>query len=271
MSTAPTKLRKALASSTPYQHSLTQIHHLCGDFSTAVDAPLDQFGCNPLSSWAYNWPTSHDACRLQHPATKESTWRRPNGTQGSRLDMFWLSAFLLPFILQVDILPFFRSDHAYVYLKLALPTSVHRGRGLWKFNVTHLSNDAFAQMEFYQRFWPLLGKDYVEVMNFCFANQKLTPTQRSGVITLLHNRGDVLDMKNWRPITLLCVDYKIAAKALANRLLLVLPFVINTNQSCGVPGRNPSENCRLLKDLILDANTHGTGGAVLSLDQEKGV
>ena len=123
--------------------------------------------------------------------------------------------------------------------------------------------------EFYQRFWLLLGEDYVEVMNFCFANQRLTPTQRSGVITLLHKRGDILDMKNWRSITLLCVDYKIAAKALANRLLLVLPFVINTSQSCSIPGRNPSENCRLLKDLILDANTHGTGGAVLSLDQEK--
>ena len=60
--------------------------------------------------------------------------------------MFWLSALLLPFILRVDILPFFRSDHAYVYLKLALPSSVHRARGLWKFNVTHLSHASLAQM-----------------------------------------------------------------------------------------------------------------------------
>ena len=129
---------------------------LCGDFNTVVDAHLNRFGCNPLSSWAYNWPTSlaslvetldlHDAWRLQHPTTKEYTWRCPNGTQGSRLDMFWLSAFLLTFILQVDILPFFRSNHAYVYLKLALPPSVHLGHGLWKFNVTHLSNDTFAHM-----------------------------------------------------------------------------------------------------------------------------
>ena len=38
-------------------------------------------------------------------------------------------------------------------------------------------------------------------------------------------------MKNWRPITLLCVDYKIAAKAIANRLLLVLQFLLHTDQS----------------------------------------
>ena len=68
-------------------------------------------------------------------------------------------------------------------------------------------------------------------------------------------------MKNWRPITLLCVDYKIAAK--------VLPFIIHSDQSCGVPGRNPSENCRLLKDVVTDSNKNNIGGAVLSLDQEK--
>jgi hypothetical protein len=87
-----------------------------------------------------------------------------------------------------------------------------------------------------------MGVDYVEVLNYCYKVGKLAPTQRTGVITLLHKRGDRLDMKNWRPLTLLCVDYKIAAKAIANRLLAVLHLVIHTDQSCGVPGRNPNEN-----------------------------
>jgi len=461
---------------------------LCGDFNTVVDAQLDRFGCNPDSPWAYNWPHSlaelvdgldlHDVWRLHHPNTREYTWRRANGAQASRLDMFWLSSFLLPFILRVEILPFFRSDHSYVYLQLRLPSMVHRGRGLWKFNVSHLNNDAFIQMvsnfwqawrlektsffslsawwdagksrlrskirafsraiaastrqrirslentlvhlnrrlhagedvsdllsetkaslaaahkqqargariraqvqwaeegeastayffrlekkrgqrklfhsirnlagcvvtsfsaiskawmefyvslfssqpldtteqdffldliskklspeqlllcegpltsaeckraldgmasgkspgvdgfpaEFYKRFWSILADDYVEVINHCFTARRLSATQRSGVITLLHKRGDPLNMKNWRPITLLCVDYKIAAKVLANRLLSVLPFIIHSDQSCGVSGRNPSENCRLLKDVVADANKNNIGGAVLSLDQEK--
>ena len=129
---------------------------LCGDFKTVVDAQRDQFGCNPSSPWAYSWSSSlanlvdsldlQDAWRLQHPHAQEYTWHRPNGTQASRLEMFWLSAFLLPFIFQVDILPFFRSDHSYVYLKLKLPSAVHRGWGLWKLNVSHLTDIAFAQM-----------------------------------------------------------------------------------------------------------------------------
>ena len=65
------------------------------------------------------------------------------------------------------------------------------------------------------------------------------------------------------------MDYKIAAKAIANRLLSVLSLVIHSDQSCGVPGRNPNESSRLLKDIVCDANQNGVGAAVLSLDQEK--
>ena len=123
--------------------------------------------------------------------------------------------------------------------------------------------------EFYQRFWPVLGPDMVEVLNFSYASGRLSSSQRSGLITLLYKRGDRLEMKNWRPITLLCVDYKIAAKAIANRLLQVLPSIIHPDQSCGVRGRNPVVNNRLMQDIVDDINNRGLGGAVLSLDQEK--
>ena len=76
--------------------------------------------------------------------------------------------------------------------------------------------------ESFRRFWSWLGPDYVEVMNSCYTTVQLSASQRSGVITLLYKRGDRLDMKNWRPITLFCVDYKLAAKAIANRLLQAL-------------------------------------------------
>ena len=123
--------------------------------------------------------------------------------------------------------------------------------------------------EFYHRFWPLIGNDFVEVMNTCYLSGYLSSSQRSGLITLLFKRGDRLEMNNWRPITLLCVDYKIAAKAIANRLLHVLPSRIHPNQSCGVCGRSSTPNTLLLQDIVHDINDRGLGGAILSLDQEK--
>ena len=62
--------------------------------------------------------------------------------------------------------------------------------------------------EFYRRFWTLLGPDLVDVYNFCYRHGRLCKSQRQGAITLLYKKGDCLDPANWRPITLLCVDYR---------------------------------------------------------------
>ena len=45
---------------------------------------------------------------------------------------------------------------------------------------------------------------------------ELSISQRRGIITLTPKEdGSLLDLSNWRPITLLNVDFKIAAKAIA--------------------------------------------------------
>ena len=94
------------------------------------------------------------------------------------------------------------------------------------------------------------------MINYCYSIGHLSASQRSGVITLLYKPGDRL-------------DYKIAAKAIANRLLQFLQFLIYTDQSCSVPGWNLIHNVRFLKDIVSDINPRGIGGAILSLDQEK--
>ena len=61
-------------------------------------------------------------------------------------------------------------------------------------------------LEFYLKFWEVLGEDLVEVFNYCFNSGFLTKSQRQGVISLSFKKGESLDPKNWRPITLLNVD-----------------------------------------------------------------
>ena len=86
--------------------------------------------------------------------------------------------------------------------------------------------------EFYIRFWDVLGADLVEVLNCCFFAGFLTRSQRRGVISPTFKKGDKLDPGNWRPISLLNVDYK----AIAGLLLKVIHLVLNCDQPCGVPG-----------------------------------
>ena len=461
---------------------------ICGDFNTVPDPYLDRFGCNPTSPWAYNWlPVLDDlvdtfdlsdAWRKQHPDIKDFTWRRPCHSQGSRIDMVWVPTRYLGLVSSVEIFPFFRSDHSYVYLIIDLPFHVNRGKGLWKLNASLLKNASFCTeitrfwvewrseqdrfrtlsawwdagkvrlrqlirllswelssakkkrikeltgsidvlqkqldrgesspadlerakvalsteleadargvqirahvqwaedgerssryflrqeklrgqqrligairssdgtiarstrdilavwrdyyfglfsaqpldladsdffidglqrklsspeaescegpltnpecvvalrsmalskspgvdglpAEFYVKFWDVMGADLVRVLNDCYSAGKLCLSQRSGAITLLYKKGDILDTANWRPITLLCADYKIAAKALCNRLLVVIASVITPDQSCGIAGRFMGENVRLLQDVCCYAAHKAVPAALLSLDQEK--
>ena len=57
-------------------------------------------------------------------------------------------------------------------------------------------------------------------------------------------------MENWRPISLLNVDYKIATKAIANRMKLILPSIISHQQTGFIKGKYIGENIRLLFDVL---------------------
>ena len=124
-------------------------------------------------------------------------------------------------------------------------------------------------MEFYLKFWDLLGEDLVCVLNSCFRSGQLSQSQRRGVISLSFKKGDRLDIRNWRPISLLNVDYKFAARAIAGRLLKVIHIVVARDQTCGVPGRFIGENVAFLRDVVDFATWSNSPVALLSLDQEK--
>ena len=106
-------------------------------------------------------------------------------------------------------------------------------------------SDGFP-MECYTTFWDILGLDLVRVLNFAYSHGRLSVSQRRGIIIILYKKGDRMVTKNWRPISLLNVDYKIATRAVAGRLLDVIGSVVSPDQTCGVPGGSISENLGLL-------------------------
>ena len=56
-------------------------------------------------------------------------------------------------------------------------------------------------------------------------------SQKRGVITPMPKQdSDLTDLSNWRPITLLNIDYKIASKVIAKRIEKVLRHLIRIKQ-----------------------------------------
>ena len=76
-------------------------------------------------------------------------------------------------------------------------------------------------------------------------------------------------MKNWRPISLVNVDAKLASKTLAKRLEKVLPEVIYFNQNAFVKGRTIFDSVRTIDDVIEYARYKDIPGILVAIDFEK--
>ena len=86
--------------------------------------------------------------------------------------------------------------------------------------------------EFYNFFLADVSDYLVNSLNHAYGSGQLSVTQRRGIIKLIPKTdAEPFLIKNWRPITLLNCDYKIGAKAIANRLKTFLPKLINNDQT----------------------------------------
>jgi len=77
------------------------------------------------------------------------------------------------------------------------------------------------------------------------------------------------ELSNWRPITLLNVDYKIASKVIAKRIENVLPGIIHSDQIGFVKGRYIVQNIRLINDILGQTKLQDIPGILLLLDFRK--
>ena len=76
-------------------------------------------------------------------------------------------------------------------------------------------------------------------------------------------------LENWRPISLLNVDYKIATKVIANRVKSVISTIIHNSQTGFIKGRYIGENIRLLFEIIDNAEDEDKPGLIFFSDFEK--
>ncbi len=74
-------------------------------------------------------------------------------------------------------------------------------------------------------------------------------------------------LNNWRPITLLNVDYTIIERVLAARFKKILPYIVDEDQKGYVDKRNIS--IKLNEDVIFNCDKSGKQGIILYVDQSK--
>ena len=90
------------------------------------------------------------------------------------------------------------------------------------------------------------------------------------MINLIPKEDSALNhLKNWSPITLLNVDYKIASKAIAKRMESLLPRLVHSDQTGFVKDRYIGENIRFISDIMEQTRKDNIPGIFVSLDFSK--
>jgi exonuclease III/uncharacterized protein (UPF0305 family) len=136
-------------------------------------------------------------------------------------------------------------------------------------NLKSPGSDGF-QADFFKFFWCQLGGFVVRALNTSFRKGHLSTTQREGVITCIPKGDkDRQYIKNWRPISLLNVVYKIGSSCIAKRIKKALPSLINEDQTGFMANRYLGENLRLIYDTIAYLDEQNLPGLLVNVDFEK--
>ena len=111
-------------------------------------------------------------------------------------------------------------------------------------------------MEFYITFWHLIKNNFTKLVNHIFSvKEELTDSMKTAIISMIPKKDpNDPDIAKGRPISLLCLDYKIITKALTNRLLPTLEEIISIEQSAAVPNRTIYNNLFTIRDVIEYSN-----------------
>ncbi|XP_074303811.1 uncharacterized protein LOC141638297 [Silene latifolia] len=124
---------------------------------------------------------------------------------------------------------------------------------------------------FYQSYWQIIGPEVVStVLNILRGNMSPASINKTNIV-LIPKKKAPDKIRDFRPISLCNVAYKLVSKVLANRLKVFLGDIISENQSAFTPGRLISDNILIAFELFhhMKNNRQTEGYMPLKLDMAK--
>jgi hypothetical protein len=124
-------------------------------------------------------------------------------------------------------------------------------------------------VEFFQNFWELIQMDVWNLFKDFYDGNLDIERLNYGMVTLLPKVDNAVDMKNFRPICLLNVCYKIITKVLNNRLASCITTVISDSQYGFIKNRYIMDGVVSLNEILNEVKRKNQSGVVLKIDFEK--
>ena len=98
------------------------------------------------------------------------------------------------------------------------------------------SPDGFT-MAFFHKCWSVVEKDVMDFFDYFHRHSVFERSLNASFLTLIPKKCNAVNIKDFRPISLVGSVYKLLSKVLANRLRAVLDNLISESQNSFVGGR----------------------------------
>jgi hypothetical protein len=122
---------------------------------------------------------------------------------------------------------------------------------------------------FYRAFWTEIKPLMIEMFNNFHRGDFNLRRLNYGMISLIPKLKDASNIRQFRPICVLNIDYKWFTKVLTTRLTPLADKLISKSQTAFIPGRFILEGVVILHEILHDLRVTKTRGIVLKLDFEK--
>ncbi|PKU75120.1 Putative ribonuclease H protein [Dendrobium catenatum] len=104
--------------------------------------------------------------------------------------------------------------------------------------------------DFYKKCWHIIGNDVFRAVQSFFVKNYLPVGVKATALVLIPKNKHACSIDDFRPIALCNVFYKIIAKILADRLKLVMPFIIHNSQAAFISDRLATDNTILADEIM---------------------
>ena len=137
---------------------------------------------------------------------------------------------------------------------------------LWDMESNKVPGNQGLPPEFFRFFWSEV--DQLMSRTIKLATQQGFPiTVAQGIISLMEKEGkDLLDIKSWRPLALLNIDFKLLSKVLANRLNKIIPHIIHDDQTGFRKGKGIADNLLDLTSTLELIESRNISAFLVSFD-----
>jgi hypothetical protein len=109
---------------------------------------------------------------------------------------------------------------------------------------------------FFQRNWATLKRDVIKAVKKFFVVGSMPLEVNETTIMLIPKTNDATELKDFRPIALCNVVYKVVAKCMINILRPFLQTLISHNQSAFIPGRLITDNALVAFECFHRVGSH---------------